>query len=88
MRVLTMMTNRALMNTFSIRTNSDVLLALGTQAPVYLKTQALAGSTFSTLFRFVEEQAHRHEYGLGAIFVVLQNDGDDHFCKANNRRIE
>jgi Leucine Rich repeat len=46
--------------------------------------QALAGSTFPVLFQFVEK-AHRHENGLGAIFVILQNDGDDHFCHAHNR---
>jgi hypothetical protein len=49
--------------------------------------QALAGSTFSVLFPAVEE-AHGHEYGLSAIFVILQNDGDDYFCNANNRAIE
>jgi Leucine Rich repeat len=49
------------------------------------RASALAGSTFPVLFRFVEEQAHRHEQGLGAIFVILQNDGDDHFYTALNR---
>jgi Leucine Rich repeat len=47
---------------------------------------AIAGSPFSVLFRFVEE-VHRHEHGLGAIFVILQNDGDDYFCNAFNRAI-
>jgi hypothetical protein len=51
------------------------------------RASALAGSTFPILFRAVEE-AHRHEHGLGAIFVILQNDGDDHFCNALNRAIE
>jgi Leucine Rich repeat len=46
---------------------------------------ALGGAPFSVLFRFVKEQAHGHEHGLGAIFMILQNDGDDHFCTANNR---
>jgi Leucine Rich repeat len=50
--------------------------------------QALAGSTFPVLFRFVEEQAHWHEHGLGAIFVILQNDGEDFFCTAHNRAME
>jgi Leucine Rich repeat len=49
------------------------------------EAQALAGSTFSVLFRFVEEQAHPHEHGLGAIFVILRNDGKGHFCTAHNR---
>jgi Leucine Rich repeat len=49
--------------------------------------QARAGSSFPVLFRVVEV-AHRHEHGLGAIFVILLNDGDDHFCNANNRAIE
>jgi Leucine Rich repeat len=49
---------------------------------------ALAGSnSFSILFRFVEEMAHGHDHGLGAIFVILQNDGEDHFCNAYKRAI-
>jgi hypothetical protein len=40
------------------------------------------GASFTVLFRFVEEQAHGHERGLSAIFVILQNDGDDLFCTA------
>jgi Leucine Rich repeat len=52
-----------------------------------MAAQALAGSTFSVLFRAVEK-AHRHEHGLSAIFVILQNDGEDHFCNANNRSRE
>jgi hypothetical protein len=50
--------------------------------------QALAGSYFSDLFRFVEEEAHSHEHGMSAILVVLQNDGDDYFCNANNRAVD
>jgi Leucine Rich repeat len=50
--------------------------------------QALAGSTFSVLFRFVEEQAHGHAHGLGAIFIILKNDGEYHFCSANNRTVQ
>jgi hypothetical protein len=49
--------------------------------------QALAGSPFSTLFRFVEEQAHCHEHGLSAIFVILQNDGNDHFYTAHKEKV-
>jgi Leucine Rich repeat len=52
------------------------------------EAQALAGSTFSVLFRFVEKQAHCHEHGLSAIFVILQNDGDDYFHTALNRSVE
>jgi hypothetical protein len=48
---------------------------------------ALSGSTFPILFRFVDEQAHGHEHGLNAIFVILQNDGEDHFSNTNNRTI-
>jgi NLR family CARD domain-containing protein 3 len=48
------------------------------------KAQSLAGSTFTILFRAMEE-AHHHKYGLSAIFVILQNDGDDLFCTALNR---
>jgi Leucine Rich repeat len=44
--------------------------------------QALAGSEFSDLFQFVQEEAHGHEHGLSAIYIILQNDGDDHFYKA------
>jgi hypothetical protein len=51
------------------------------------KAQALGGSTFPVLFRFVEE-ARCHEQGLGAIFVILQNDGEDYFYTAHNRAIE
>jgi Leucine Rich repeat len=50
--------------------------------------QALAGSSFSVLFQFVEEHAHGHEHGLGAIFVILQNDGEDHFCTAHDRTVQ
>jgi hypothetical protein len=62
----------------------DLLYArkrLGTAA------QALAGSSFSVLFRAVEE-AHHHEHGLSAIFVILQNDGEDYFYNTNVRTIE
>jgi hypothetical protein len=51
------------------------------------EASALAGSAFPVLFRAVEE-AHGHEHGLSAIFVILQDDGDDYFCNANNRAIE
>jgi Leucine Rich repeat len=50
--------------------------------------QTLAGSTFPVLFNFVEEQAHSHEHGLSAIFVILQNDGEDHFCTAHDRTVQ
>jgi hypothetical protein len=40
------------------------------------------------LFQAVEEAAHHDEFGLGAIFVILQNDGDNYFCSANNNRRE
>jgi Leucine Rich repeat len=50
-----------------------------------IEAQALAGSTFPVLFRFMEERAHGHRHGISAIFVILQNDGDDYFCNANNR---
>jgi hypothetical protein len=50
--------------------------------------QVLAGSPCSVLFRFVEEQAHRVEHALSAIPVILQNEGDIHFCTANNRALE
>jgi hypothetical protein len=46
----------------------------------------LVGSSFSALFCFVEE-AHRDEHGFSAIFVILQTDGEDQFCNANNRAI-
>jgi hypothetical protein len=49
--------------------------------------QALAGSSFSILFQFVEEQGHRHEHGLSAILVILQNDGDGHFYTALDRTV-
>jgi hypothetical protein len=52
------------------------------------EAQELAGSTFSVLFRFVEEEAHGHENGPSAILVILQNDGDDYFGNANNRAID
>jgi hypothetical protein len=48
---------------------------------------ALAGSSFPVLFRFIE-RAHRHEHGLSAVFVILLNDGYDHFCNASNRAVE
>jgi Leucine Rich repeat len=48
------------------------------------EAQALAGTDFSAMFRFVEK-AHRHEHGLSAIFVMLQNDGEDRFYNANKR---
>jgi hypothetical protein len=51
------------------------------------EAQALAGSPFPVLFRAME-QAHRHEHDLGAILMLLQNDGDDHFYTALNREIE
>jgi hypothetical protein len=48
--------------------------------------QARTGASFSTgappfavLFRFVEEHAHRHEHGLSAVMVILQNGGEMHF---------
>jgi Leucine Rich repeat len=47
---------------------------------------ALAGSSFSVLFRAVEE-FHRHEHGLSAIFLILQNDGNDYFCNAITREL-
>jgi Ran GTPase-activating protein (RanGAP) involved in mRNA processing and transport len=50
--------------------------------------QALAGSSFSVLFQFVEEQAHCHEHGLSAILVILQNDGDDYFYTALDRTVQ
>jgi hypothetical protein len=46
--------------------------------------QALGDAPFSVLFRFVEEQVHRHEPGLSAIFAMLQNDGDGHFAQPIN----
>jgi hypothetical protein len=48
--------------------------------------QAFAGLSFSLLFGFVKETAHHHEHGLSAIFVILQNDGDDHFYTAHNEK--
>jgi Ran GTPase-activating protein (RanGAP) involved in mRNA processing and transport len=51
------------------------------------EASALAGSAFSVLFRAMED-AHRHEHGLSAIFLILQNDGDDYFSTAHNRAIE
>jgi Ran GTPase-activating protein (RanGAP) involved in mRNA processing and transport len=52
------------------------------------KAATLAGAPFSVLISFVLDQAHGHEHGLSAIFLILQNDGEDHFCTANNRAIE
>jgi hypothetical protein len=75
-----------------VRTEGLVLPALHTASVTSVtflldaKAYPLAGSFFSVLFRFVG-QAHRHEQGLGVIFVILQNDSYDHFCTANNRAI-
>jgi Ran GTPase-activating protein (RanGAP) involved in mRNA processing and transport len=49
--------------------------------------QALAGSTFSDLFQFVEA-ARRHDHGLSAIFLILRNDGDDHFYAAHKEEVK
>jgi Leucine Rich repeat len=65
----------------------DLLLDPEQKQRLCIEAQALAGSTFPILFRFVEEQAHGHRHGLSAIFVILRNDGDDYFCNANNRGI-
>jgi Leucine Rich repeat len=54
---------------------------------LFTASQALGGQPFPVLFEAVEE-AHRHEFGLGAIFVILQSDGDDYFCSANDCEIE
>jgi hypothetical protein len=54
---------------------------------LYTAAQAVGGQPFPVLFQAVEE-AHPHEFGLSAIFVILQNDGNDYFCVANSREME
>jgi hypothetical protein len=55
---------------------------------LFTAARALGGQPFPVLFQAVLEEAHPHEFGLTAIFVILQNDGDDYFCSANNCEIE
>jgi Ran GTPase-activating protein (RanGAP) involved in mRNA processing and transport len=52
---------------------------------LYTAAQAIGGQPFPVLFQAVEEAQCHDEFGLGAIFVILQNDGDDYFCSANSR---
>jgi Leucine Rich repeat len=55
---------------------------------LYTAALAVGGQPFPVLFQAVLEEAHHHEFGLSAIFVILQNDGDDYFCSANNHEME